>query len=1184
MRTASLIIIVLILILTFLVLANRPESEIIPDNASTGGNPETAWYDSLRSLSRKYEMKYRYDSAYYFLDMLSEELLDQGMSGKYIANRNKANYLLALANDCDTAIILQQKLIEYSEISKTEVSYYNSLNHYYLGKILEVAGNKTNSEKEFSTAFALLEDDTALVLKANILENWGNSELNLAIYDEAMAHFNQALDIWLKDPSSYGKNIVSTYTGMAEIYDMQFINDSTLYFLRKALRYAEQYNLQYDDVTIGANHLLAICYLKTGKADSCEYLIRNNLKTVREHNLYPGYEADACIILGILSNRKGEFLDAIKYYRRDVAITDSMYGRDHLMSTASLDNIANSFMTLRMFDSAIYYAKKSVAIRLKNGPENQPKLGTSYISLGNICFYKSDYLGALNYYRQAASIYRQVYRPDHPYLGIAYGNIGSMYHNLGEYDLAIQYYKKAEELGTSKKLGMGLICIHKKEYDKGLQILTEVLDSRLNHNDPEAIASAYINLGKAYKNAGMPEKAIESHRLAIKNYTYLFGAKHLEVADCYGNIAEVMSSAGRTDSALRYYQQGLISIARGFNSTDIFRNPDITSDAIISDIILLGLLNGKAKSLYKQHLTLPGDTAFLQASCRTCRTGVETITRMSRDFKEEESSLLLFDSWRNIYDLGIKSAFELFGATHNPDFIEDAFYFAEKAKSQLLHDAIRESFALKNSGIPDSLVLKERLISAKLADAEKELQKEQIRKDEADPGKIRDLETKVFGLKQAKEDLFGFLEKSYNDFYRLRFDTKTAGLADIRKVLPENLVAMEYYLTDTLIYIFNISGNSCSLAVEQADTSFFNALNEFRELIRKPGSDPETIERYCRISAFLYSKLIAPAAIPDNTSGLLIVPDGQLGYIPVELLISEAPADMHAFENLHFLLEDYSISYANSSTLYLLAQKTKKQNAKSTALIMAPFTGGSGQIAENDKLAALREQGRESLLLPGTRQEAENIGKELSGTVFADTSATKMAFYNNAPGFRLIHLASHAEVNDDNPLLSKILFYHSPEEPDEYAELHTIDLFNMDLNAEMVVLSACNTGSGKLNKCEGIMSLARGFLQAGVNGVVMTLWSINDNSTARLMQSFYAYLKKGESRDEALRRAKLDYLHDPANRSSLHPYYWAGFVNYGSNDPIRIFSINTWLIYAGGGLLILLLLSGILIFRKYRKA
>jgi CHAT domain-containing protein len=209
--------------------------------------------------------------------------------------------------------------------------------------------------------------------------------------------------------------------------------------------------------------------------------------------------------------------------------------------------------------------------------------------------------------------------------------------------------------------------------------------------------------------------------------------------------------------------------------------------------------------------------------------------------------------------------------------------------------------------------------------------------------------------------------------------------------------------------------------------------------------------------------------------------------------------------------------------------------------------------------------------IPGAKQEVENISEIFRSDRWTGKEATESTFIEKATGYAILHLAMHTIVNDENPMYSKLVFYQE-EGQEEDNLLNTYELFDLSLNAEMAVLSACNTGYGKLQRGEGIMSLARGFLYAGVPSIVMTLWPIEDAATADIMKQFYENLAEGMQKDDALRKAKLDFLEN-TDMLTAHPHFWASFVNIGPAKPLNHTqsSLST-LWWIGGGLILLLLL------------
>jgi CHAT domain-containing protein len=166
-----------------------------------------------------------------------------------------------------------------------------------------------------------------------------------------------------------------------------------------------------------------------------------------------------------------------------------------------------------------------------------------------------------------------------------------------------------------------------------------------------------------------------------------------------------------------------------------------------------------------------------------------------------------------------------------------------------------------------------------------------------------------------------------------------------------------------------------------------------------------------------------------------------------------------------------------------------------------------------------------------------------------DQKASESNFKKLAPDYGILHLAMHTLIDNQKPLYSKLVFSALDKGSQDDGLLNTYELFNLRLQGELAVLSACNTGTGRLERGEGIISLARGFFYAGIPSVVMTLWEIEDHSSADLMAYFYKNLKDGMPKDVALQQAKLSYL-AKSDKLHSHPYFWAGFVNIGLPDPI----------------------------------
>ncbi|MDP4187480.1 MAG: CHAT domain-containing protein, partial [Bacteroidota bacterium] len=270
------------------------------------------------------------------------------------------------------------------------------------------------------------------------------------------------------------------------------------------------------------------------------------------------------------------------------------------------------------------------------------------------------------------------------------------------------------------------------------------------------------------------------------------------------------------------------------------------------------------------------------------------------------------------------------------------------------------------------------------------------------------------------------------------------------------------------------------------------------------------------------------------------------------------------FKDLPYLIRDHSVRYSYSAGL-IEAQKEQFAKWHPRLLAFAPdYVDGKGK-----SLLAYTGQRQGYEPLPGVAEEVMSIARFMPGKIILGRKATKTAFNTFANDYDVLHLAMHAVINDENPMFSTLVFA-SDNPGSSMGLLNTFEIYNQDLHARMAVLSACNTGKGQLRKGEGMISLARGFAYAGVPSIVMTLWSVNDNSSAKLMTGFYSFLAKGADKASSLRNAKLNYIQQASVLKS-HPFYWAGYVLTGSNSPLYL-SGTSYIPLAGLLLIVLVLL------------
>jgi len=487
----------------------------------------------------------------------------------------------------------------------------------------------------------------------------------------------------------------------------------------------------------------------------------------------------------------------------------------------------------------------------------------------------------------------------------------------------------------------------------------------------------------------------------------------------------------------------------------------------------------------------------------------------------------------------------------------------EKNKATVLLQSMNEADALQYATLPDSLLEQEKNLKIALAFHQQQKNEAIEYEDNIEAERIEKI---LFPERIQYDQLIKHLENNYPDYYRLKYQQNETQLAEVQYLLDEQSALLEYFIGDSSIYILSIQKNQSKLYQIKKPENWQQTIQEFQNCLKpkevmKDEYTQKLFEAFTQNSYVLYQDLLQQpiADLNKSTTNIQIIPDAELNYIPFELLLtSEANITEVNYKDLPYLLKQKSISYAYSAALLLENVNTDEQT------YTHDYAGFAPQYKNTDYDN-----------LPFAEENVQRIAQLLKGNTYFKNEAIDKNFKSDIAQFKTFQLAMHGILNDDDPLSSKLIFANTGAK--DY-ELHAYELYNMQIPAQLGVLSACETGIGKQAKGEGIMSLSRAFTYAGCNSLVMSLWNIEDESTADIVYSFFKYLKKGKAKDEALRQAKLDFLQNPSNDLKTHPIYWAGLVQSGNVSAVDFEKRNlSWIV-------ILVLLGAGLGFWKYRSS
>lgn len=752
---------------------------------------------------------------------------------------------------------------------------------------------------------------------------------------------------------------------------------------------------------------------------------------------------------------------------------------------ASLNNLGLVFWNTGSSTSAKDYISQALAIRSKLYDAGHEKLAASYNDLGLVSTNPDE---ALETYEKALAIYQDIYGENHQKVAQSKANIGIIYRNIELFGDAQNYFNEALKIWQN---------LHP--------------DGHPNEG------FIHTNLGRTYQLMNNLDVAKEYYEKALTVYQKHYGSKHPEIARTLNLIGNVHNVKGEFEQALSYYQKALIANAKTFDNQDLEANP--STDEYFNANTLLNTLFYKAQALEDLHHNLTLKFKDARLSLTTLQVADTLVDKIRQISTSEADKLELGEISAQVYENGVRLCYYMADVAVKKDpYYELSFYFAEKSKSSVLLEAISDASAKSFANIPDSKLVEENELKSEIAYYEQKLAQ---KPEEAVASKYRE---KLFELRQHYNVFIADLEKNYPQYFNLKYNVPIPSVAQLQETLKENQAIVSYFIADRSkrLYVYQISQGKFNAYNVQQTENFDRYLSGLRNSLYFKED-----EIYALTADELY-EILFPGSLHKSVDHLVVIPAGRLGTVPFESLLTRSakgfPLD---YKSLDYLINDYAISYQYASALYYQNHLNPRQaNQKPSAFLCAPVT-----FSQLDDL-------------PGTNQEVSNLQQILSGKgikpeVYLEANASEeIVKSKNLKDYRYLHFATHGVVNENNPALSRI-FLKESETND--GNLFSGEIYNLQLGADLVTLSACETGLGKVSKGEGIIGLSRALVYAGASNIVVSLWSVADVSTSNLMIDFYGNIS-GNDYSAGLRQAKLKMI---GTGDFSKPYYWAPFILIG---------------------------------------
>jgi CHAT domain-containing protein/uncharacterized glyoxalase superfamily protein PhnB len=769
--------------------------------------------------------------------------------------------------------------------------------------------------------------------------------------------------------------------------------------------------------------------------------------------------------------------------------------------------------------------------------------------LANIHRQRGSFREAIDYYFRALNYEQQYYARRGEPAGeqtLIYSRIANAYWLMGEQAKAMAYYGSAfgravrkyqdapqENQRVRKRLiSLGLeLAGHYRELEKGdsaLLILSEVEQM----TGPEEAIMQQLRLEKA-RIFGETGQYAQAHSLIREAIAALekenSPGTELQIGHLYSGQGDLYRMQNLHAKALQSYQQGLRYFSEDFRGNDPKDNPTAALGPAPRD--LLYVLTQKTRLLVNNPPGFAND--WINAAWKTAQVGMDVIDSIKISYTSDFDKQYLLQESYQLYELALDIVSQL-------DDAEAAFEIMERSKAVALFAAVRDLHARNYAGVPKAALEKMRRIQYQLVQVDARLETASSREQQIG------LREQRLGLQATYNEMIRSFEQDYPAYYHLKYDQQVVKI-------PE-LFADQLLQQDILIEYFVGNDKAYACVVEKKGQNVRLVELPWNDQLQKWAVELKEDVHQRRDEAFrqkgfaLYQALLEPVLPEALPASLLVIPDGILGYLPFDILLTEAVAEADAgnYRNYPFLMQRTAVSQNFSFTM-LREMQFPQDKMPEDLLAFAPVFSGEDQIAERSDRNVLG-----ALLY--NEAEAQAVSKWFDGKLVADRQATKQEFLNLASRFRIYHIASHAVVDDESPNNSYIAFTDDAVSPVTDSRLYGYEILAQSFPADLVVLSACETGLGKVVRGEGLMSLARAFSYAGARSLVTSLWNINDQSGQQLMAEFYKHLNEGLPKDEALRQAKLSYLANAPDNARAHPRYWAAFIPTGNMEPLK----NNW--------------------------
>ncbi len=879
--------------------------------------------------------------------------------------------------------------------------------------------------------------------------------------------------------------------------------------------------------------------------------LQTALKICQE--LHPGDDSLKAEIMAQVGLAFGDFPDydsSLAYQQRSLQMRIRLFGENSLQVVSAYNNLAGWYAGNSDIPSSLNLRNRALAIAI-HLPGAEEVLIKLYNNIGRLHFVNGDFERARDFMHNALGALNGLGK-NVPYTTAIYENLAEIYAALGESDQALELMRQSDvwyenNPGVTNRnnyfTALGRIYLAQGEPEKAIGCFENELDILQKHSPPHqrflslnsyARAECYLALGRFDEAMACADSNIVIEKgIGGKGP---FGGYHLKGLACTGKADTLGARANfrRSLEANNFF--GDVSKVHSFSAAiEVFKE--------------LGKLEyGKFQSSH--------ETGALAESLHWLDLADQAITFRRRELFGANSKERISESAAPIYEMAVGVCVKLEELTGDKSYLEKAFYFSERRKSVVLSSSFQSSQASAEAGVQVECTEEQGELLRKIAfyrHQRTDLLQENYPDDAA---KIAEADRLIQMLTLCFDSLLANIEQSCPALLDLKNQETSIPPEELRAwCSATHSTLLEYFLGSDRLFIFSINGEKgLQVKTLPLPPNFAQVFQQFRESISEvPLYEDDDVEvqrwqQFSESSRTLYEWLVAPVR-SALLRRVMVIPDGPLAYIPFAALLEPAPVAERQF-NLAaypYLVKSHAFGYCYSATLMRQMESKKHlwEGDTATFCAIAPDF-----VSEKWALYRSADPPGENLQLTNNMLEARLLWQMLGGTLLMGQQAKRENLLSNIHA-RILHFSTHAFAFDLNSEQS-YLALPDGKNPDKIHPLYLWEIPYLPLDADLVFLSACKTGLGKLTKTEGIISLARAFAFGGAKNVHATLWSVKDHLDGLgLVEGFYKNMQQGHlPKDLAMQQAQVSYLENHNSSTFAHPHYWAAYIGIGDRSAL----------------------------------